>query len=163
MDSKDVKKPILNEAGENEQSEVVEVDAKPVGSLRPSDYLVGFHLHQSAPLANLGVETREKVSAGTVDLYNRLKVHDAVDSIYCLSIVALLNASMHAYDEATWSSKNRDESLERGYEGTALLMDLVTARENRRALLEDRSRREEVLEQLMQRYGLAAPVSAQEK
>jgi hypothetical protein len=163
MNIKDVKKLILDEAGENQKGEVLKADAEPPRGLRPSDHLVTFHLHQSAPLGNLSAERGAKVSAGTVDLYNRLKVRDAVDSIYCLSIVALLNASMNSYSEATCSSKNRDENLDRAHEGTALLMDLVTARENRRALLEDRSRREEVLEELIRRYCFTVPASDKEK
>jgi hypothetical protein len=75
-----------------------------------------------------------------------------VDSIYCMSIVAMANASMKSYSMAT--RRTDSESLDRAYEGTARLMDLVTARENRRALLEDRNRREEVLEELVKRYGL---------
>jgi hypothetical protein len=138
---------------DDKQNKVVTESAR----VRPSNELVAFHLRETAPLENLGVAWSDKVSSGTVDLYNRLKPRDAVDSIYCMSIVAMANASMKFYSVAT--RRMESESLDRAYEGTARLMELVTARENRRALLGDPNRREEILEELVKRYGLPSTPS----
>ena len=128
--------------------------------LRPSDHWLGFHLHQSSAISNVGAEVSAKISGGSIDLYNRLKPRDSIEAIYSSSIVALYSALMKSYGEAALSARVRDENLDRAYEGTALLVELVTAFENRRALLGDPKRREEALQALMMRY---SPVSSPDK
>lgn len=162
MSTNDLNELVLTEIGEIEKAQTHRAETKPVDSPRPSDQLVAFHLQSSAPSC-LGAELRRTVINGSIDLYGRLKVRDPIDSIYAMAIVAMHNAVMSSYAEAARYSKTEDEHhLHRAYEGTALLIDLVAARENRRALLDDPKRREEVLQELMRRYGLAAQPSKKE-
>ena len=156
MNKTDMKKQILMEPGEIEKAE----QAEP----RPSYNLMKFHLQQSLATSHLGLEPRSRLINGSVDLYNRLKVRDPLDSLYAGAIVALNNALMGAYGGATYgSSSSRDENLRRAYEGTALLIELVTAFENRRDLkLPNPDLRAEVLQAAMRRYGLAAKSGEEE-
>jgi len=128
--------------------------------LRPSDHWLGFHLHQSSAIGNVGAEVRAKISGGAIDLYNRLKPRDSIEAICASSIVALYSALMNSYGEAARSTRERDENLDRAHEEATLLVKLVTAFENRRALLGDPKRREEALQALLMRY---SPVSSPDK
>jgi len=130
-------------------------EKKPAKDVRPSDYLLGFYLRHVASRSNLGAQLAAKVVDGGIDLYKRLNPRDTVDSIYCLAIIAKLNMVMKLFDESTWISKDRAEHLHAARQEMHLLMELLTARENRSALLGDRKGREEALEKLWQRYGLA--------
>lgn len=123
----------------------------PESDERRSSRLVQLQLLETSRLPHLAVERAVQVTAGSIELYNRLKARDPVDSIYCTTLVALQNAVMASFAEAT-TSRERNEHLTRAYEGAALLMESVAVRESRRALIEDSDRREEVLEQLVKRY-----------
>jgi len=162
MSTIDANELVLMESREIEEAQTRKAKTKPVDNLRPSDELVTFHLLQSSPLGYLGAEPRRTVINGSIDLYRRLKARDPIDSIYAMAIVALHNAVMSSYSEAARCSKTRGEDLDRAYEGTALLIELVTARENWPAVLDDGDRREEVLQELLRRYGLTASASADE-
>jgi hypothetical protein len=115
--------------------------------------LVKLHLVGSSRLPHLAVGPAAEATAGSIELYSRLRARDSIDSIYCSAIVALLNAIMGSFAEAPLG-RDRDDHLARAYEGLALLTNLVEVRENRRALLDDTQRREEVLNELMSRYAL---------
>ena len=65
---------------------------------------------------------------------------------------------MRAYAESRWV-KRPEEKVQLAYERTEFLMALITARENRLAVLQDRRGREKAIEQLMLRYGLGASPS----
>ena len=161
MNVDDLDELVMKMMGASEGAEIVTTEGETSGAAKPPETLVNFHLQQVAPRAGLTSDLSQKAHAGTVDLYNRLKARDAVDSIYCRMIVAVLNSSMRAYDEARLGSR-REEKLQLAYERTEFLMALITARENRLAVLEDRSGREKAIEQLMRRYGLDASPSTQE-
>jgi hypothetical protein len=128
-----------------------EPNSNQVAGLSSVIQLVKIHLLESSRLPHLAAERAAQVTAGSIDLYNRLKARDSIDSIYCTAIVALLNAIIGSFENAPISS-DRDEHLRRAYEGLALLTNLVEVRENLRALLNDADRREEVLNQLLSRY-----------
>jgi len=148
MDKTDAKKRILVEAGKIEKAEQTEA--------RPADNLMKFHLQRSLPISHLGPEPRSKLINGSVDLYNRLRVRDPIDSLYAGAIVTLNNALMSAYGEATYGpGSSRDERLRRAYEGTALLIDLITTFENRRdSRFADPNLRARVLQDALGRCGL---------
>jgi hypothetical protein len=121
--------------------------------------LVHLHLQQTCRMPYLAVEQAAHVTEGSTDLYNRLKARDPVDAIYCTTLVALQNAVMASFAEAALS-RGRDENLARAYEGVTLLIEAVAVRENRRALIADTERREDVLSQLMLRY-ISVPPKAE--
>ena len=121
--------------------------------------LVQLHLQQTCGMPHLAVEQAAHVTEGSTDLYNRLKARDPVDAIYCTTLVALQNAVMASFAEAALS-RGRDENLARAYEGVTLLIEAVAVRENRRALIADTERREDVLNQLMLRY-ISVPPKAE--
>lgn len=62
---------------------------KPKGptETRPSDELMDHHLNQSLRTSHLGLEPRSRVINGSVDLYNRFKARDPVESLYAGAIV----------------------------------------------------------------------------
>ena len=158
MSKVDVKHQALAQVDKIEQ-------ARHPAEIRPSDHLMGHHLNGSLRTSHLGPEPRSKVQKGSVDLYNRLKVRDPIDSLYAGAIVALSNALMSAYGDATYGSQSsRDENLRRAYEGTALFIDLVTAFESRRDLKDgsDPERRAKMLQDLMMRFDLAANSRAEQ-
>jgi hypothetical protein len=120
------------------------------GAASPVNQLVKMHLRETSRLPRLGAEYAALVTDGSIDLYNRLKARDSIDSIYCTAIVALLNAIMSSFANAP-TAADRDDHLRRAYAGLDMLTKLVDVRENRRALLNDAGRREEVLNQLFNR------------
>jgi hypothetical protein len=124
-------------------------DAERNESRRRAGRLVQLHLHETSRLPGLASELATHIREGSVEVYNRLKPQDPVDSIFCTTIVALQNAIISSFAKAT-ISQNRDKHVGQAYEGVALLMDIVAVRENRRALIED-TRREEVLDELVRK------------
>jgi hypothetical protein len=126
-------------------------DTERLESRQRAGRLVQLHLLQTSRQPHLAAQPAADVTEGSVAVYNRLKPRDPVDSMYCTTLVALQNAVMASFTEAT-TSRERNEHLARAYEGIALLTDLVAVREDRRALITDTERRNEVLDQVMRRY-----------
>lgn len=125
-------------------------DAERNEARRRAAQLVKAHLGQTSRLPNLGAELAAQVSEGSVELYNRLKPRDPIDSMYCTTIVALQNAIISSFARAT----RREEHLGEAYKGVALFIETVAVRESRRALMEHIERRQEIVNELMHRYGL---------
>jgi hypothetical protein len=101
---------------------------------RPSVNLRAWQLTRSLRTTYVDAEQRAKIQGGSVDLYNRVKVGCAIDSLHAGAIVALNNAIMDAFGEAAWGGRTRDENLGRALEGIALLIELMNAFETRRDL-----------------------------
>ena len=123
---------------------------------RPSNRLIGFQLNRSLRTGNLGQEPRSKIQDGSVDRYNGFKVKDIIESLYAGAIVALSNAVMDAYGEAAQSGRFRDQNLGRAFEGTSILIDLMTAFETRRDLRkqDDPASRANALEAVLKQIDL---------
>jgi hypothetical protein len=117
---------------------------------RPSVNLRAWQLTRSLRTTYLDAEQRAKIQGGSVDLYNRVKVGCAIDSLHAGAIVALNNAVMDAFAEAAFG-KDRDENLGRALKGTALLIELMNAFETRRDLRkqDDPELRAKVLEAVL--------------
>jgi hypothetical protein len=123
----------------------------PVSNGRDCRRLVQLQLQATSRLPHLAAAPAADVTSGSMELYNRLDPRDHVDSMYCTTLVALQNAVMASFAEAT-TSRERNEHLAHAYEGIALFIEAVSDRESRRALIDDTRRREDVLNQLIKRY-----------
>ena len=122
---------------------------------RRAGRLIQLYLQHTSRLPRLAAHPANDVIDGSVAVYDRLKPRDSIDAMYCTEILALQNAIMSLFADAT-ISRDRDQCLRQAYAGIAALMEAVAVRENRIAL-KGNPRRQEVLDELMRRYGAGPP------
>jgi hypothetical protein len=99
---------------------------------RRAGRLIQLYLQHTSRLPRLAAHPANDVIDGSVAVYDRLKPRDSIDAMYCTEILALQNAIMSLFADAT-ISRDRDQCLRQAYAGIAALMEAVAVREPNRS------------------------------